>query len=215
MRSTLLALSLAALTIVAVATRATAQDTKTARGTVSAMSGTSLTVTVAGTAMNFMVDDKTVVEARGAGTAANKASAAGKAGPKLGEVVKTGQSVEVSYREMGSAMHATKVRTISASAAAPPSMAKDATGKVTAVSATSLTISGSGGGGSSFTQTYVISDKTKVVGKGASTATEKTGGKAVATDLVHTGDTVHVSFSDMNGALQAGTVTVTMKAAAK
>ena len=136
MRSTLLALSLAALTIVAVATRATAQDTKTARGTVSAMSGTSLTVTVAGTAMNFMVDDKTVVEARGAGTAANKASAAGKAGPKLGEVVKTGQSVEVSYREMGSAMHATKVRAISASAAAPPSMAKDATGKVTAVSAT-------------------------------------------------------------------------------
>ena len=95
MRSTLLALSLAALTIVAVATRATAQDTKTARGTVSAMSGTSLTVTVAGTAMNFMVDDKTVVEARGAGTAANKASAAGKAGPKLGEVVKDAHAAKI------------------------------------------------------------------------------------------------------------------------
>src|SRR5437868_15185816 len=101
MRSTFLALSLAALTLVAGTTRAAAQDTKTARGTVSAMSGTSLTVTVAGTAMNFMVDDKTVVEARGAGTAANKAAAAGKPGPKLADVVKTGQSVEVSYREMG------------------------------------------------------------------------------------------------------------------
>jgi hypothetical protein len=32
---------------------------------------------------------------------------------------------------------------------------------------------------------------------------------------VHTGDTVHVEFSDMNGTLQANAVTVTMKAAGK
>ena len=94
-------------------------------------------------------------------------------------------------------------------------MAKSATGKVTSVSADSLTINGSAGSGANFTQTFVIGSKTKVVGKGAGTAAAKGGGKAVATDLVHTGDTVHVSFNDLNGALQAATVTVTMKAPVK
>jgi hypothetical protein len=132
----------------------------------------------------------------------------------LSDVLKTGQSVEVTYRDMGGAMHATMIRTIPASEATP-SMAKISTGKVTAISATSLTINGSSGGGSNFTQTLAIGSKTKVVGKGVGTATASSGGKAAATDLVHVGDTVHVSFSEMNGKLQADTVTVTTPAAPK
>jgi flagellar hook-associated protein 2 len=215
MRRTLLAIPLIALTLVAaVSTRAAAQD-KTARGTVSAMSANKLTVSVAGTSMDFTVDDKTVVEARGGATAARKAQAANQAGAKLGDVIKTGQSVEVTYKEMGGALHASMVRSITASAAAPAAPSTSSTGKVTAVSATSITINGSGGGGSNFTQTFVISGTTKVVGKGAGTASEKAGGKVAATDLVKTGDTVHVEFKDMNGTLQANTITVTAKAAAK
>ena len=215
MRQTLLTLSLAVLTFVApLTTRAAAQDAKKTRGTVTAMTGTTVTVQVAASTMTFAVDEKTVVEARGAGTAAKQAAATKQAGPSLAQVIKVGQTVEVSYQEAGGTMHATTIRAVPASAV-NPSMAKSATGKVTSVSATSLSISGSSGGGASFAQTFVISAKTKVVGKGAGTAAASTGGKAAATDLVHAGDTVHVSFSDMNGTLQAATVTVTMKAAAK
>jgi hypothetical protein len=215
MRRTLLALSAAVLTIVTLFTTDTrAQETKKTRGTVTAMTASTVTVQVAGTAMNFAVDNKTVVEARGAGTASKKAMADNKAGPSLSEVIKVGQAVEVSYHDAGGTMHAAGIRAIAASELTP-SMAKSSTGKVSSVSADSLTISGSGGGGASFTQTFVIGPKTKVVGKGAGTAAANSGGKAVATDLVHTGDTVHVSFSDAGGTLQATTVTVTMKAAAK
>jgi hypothetical protein len=68
MTRTLRALPLAALTLLACTIPAAAQDTKTTRGTVTAMTGTQVTVQVAGAAMNFAYDDKTVVEARGAGT---------------------------------------------------------------------------------------------------------------------------------------------------
>jgi hypothetical protein len=209
-----LALPLTVLALLVGTTPAAAQDTKTTRGTVTAMTGTQVTVQVAGTAMNFAYDAKTVVEARGAGTASKQAAAASKAGPVLSEVLKTGQSVEVTYRETGGAMHATIIRAISASGATP-SMAKSSTGKVTAVSATSLTINGSSGGGASFTQTFAIGATTKVVGKGVGTAAASSGGRTVATDLVHTGDSVHVSFRDMDGKLLADTVTVTSAAAPK
>jgi hypothetical protein len=215
MRRTLLALSVAVLTIVTLfTTGARAQETKKARGTVTAMSAATMTVQVAGTAMNFAVDSKTVVEARGAGTASKKAAADNKPGPSLSEVIKVGQAVEVSYHDAGGTMHAAGIRAIAASELTP-STAKSSTGKVSSVSANSLTISGSGGSGATFTQTFVIGPNTKVVEKGAGTMAAKTGGKAVATDLVHTGDTVHVAFSDANGTLQATTVTVTTKAVAK
>jgi len=214
MKRTLLTLSLAVLTFAAFTPRVAAQETKKARGTVTAMTGTSLTVQVAGTAMDFGVDGKTVVEARGAGTAAKKAAADRKAGPSLAEVIKVGQPVEVAYSDAGGKMHATSIRAVASADAPTPSAAKSATGKVASVSASALTINGSGGGGATFTQTFVLSSKTKVIGKGAGTMAASSGGKVAATDLVHAGDTVHVEFSDVNGALQASAVTVTMKAAA-
>lgn len=214
MKRTLLTLSLAVLTVAALTPRAAAQDTKHARGKVTAMTGTSVTVQVAGTAMDFAVDDKTVVQARGAGTAAKKAAAEQKAGPTLAEVVKVGQAVEVAYKEVGGKMHASSIRAV-ATADAAPAAAKSSTGKVASVSASSLTINGSGGGGATFTQTFAIGPKTKVIGKGAGTMAANSGGKVAATNLVHTGDTVHVEFSDVNGTLQANAVTVTMKAATK
>ena len=215
MRQTLLALPLVALTLVGAFTaKATAQETKKTRGTVTAMTESTVTVQVADTSMTFTVDDKTHVMARGAGTASAQAAAAGKSGPKLADVIKTGQAVEVSYQGTGGAMRATTIQAVAASAVAPP-MNKSSNGKVTTVSAVSLTISGSSGAGATFTQTFVIDPKTKVTGRGVGTAAAKAGGRVPATDLVHTGDTVRVAFRDVNGTLHASSVSVSVKAAAK
>jgi Domain of unknown function (DUF5666) len=212
MRRTGLAFSVALFGLVAaLTTRTAAQSSKTTRGTVTAMTGTTVTVQVAGTPMTFTVDDKTVAQAPGAGTASARAATAGK-GLNLADVIKTGQNVEVTYRETGGAMHATTIRAVSASAVTP-SVAKSSNGKVTSVSADALTINGSSGGGSTFTQTFVIDSNTKVVGKGAGTAAAKQGGRIPASDVIHVGDSVHVSFTAKGDTLHASAVTVTNPAA--
>ncbi len=214
MRRLLLAVPLAALSVVGwPTTHALAQDTKTARGTLTAMGVDTVTVKVGTTDMKFSVDDKTTVEAPGAGGKARRATAAGKAGPKLAEVLTVGQAVEVSYHTVGGTLHAATIKRVSsASNASAPG--KTSTGKVTAVSATSLTITGStSGGAGTFTQTFTIDPKTIVTGRGAGTAARAKGGKTVATDLIGMGDTVSVSFREEGAALHASNVRVTTKAA--
>src|SRR6266545_1189213 len=213
MRRTLLALPVVIFTLAGIcfANSAAAQESKKARGTVTAMNATMVTVKVAGADMNFAVDDKTKVEAPGAGTATRRAAAAGKAGVKLDDVVKTGDAVEVSYHDVGGKMQASLIRKVS-SPGSGPADDKTSDGKVTAVSGNSLTISGSSGGGATFTQTFVIDANTRVIGRGAGTAAAKQGGKVPATALIASGDTVHVSFRDMNGTLHAKNVRVMAKA---
>jgi hypothetical protein len=81
------------------AARLAAQEGKTARGTVTALAADSLTLKVGDHEMKFGVDSKTTVEAAGAGTKSRAAQAAGASGPKLTDVVKVGQPVQVSYTE--------------------------------------------------------------------------------------------------------------------
>lgn len=185
---------------------------KTARGAVTALAADSVTVRVANVEMTFTVDGKTTVTAVGAGTKASAAQKAGMAGPKLGDVIKVGQAVSVSYHDMGGTLHAASIKAVP-SPGANPAAAKSSVGTVQSVSATSMTISGSSGGGAKFTQTFAIDGDTKVVGKGAGTATK--GGKVIITDLVANGDRVSVSFHDMGGTLHASAVRVTMKSATK
>ena len=213
MRRLLLAVPLAALSVVGwPTTHALAQDTKTSRGTLTAMAADSVTVKVGMTDMRFSVDEKTSVEASGAGTRTRQAAAAGKAGPKLGELLKVGDAVEVSYHDVAGSLHAARIRKVSTpgSAGVP---GKTSAGKVTAVSATSLTIAGSAGGGAAFTQTFAIDPKTNVTGRGAGTAAAKAGGTVVATDLIGMGDTVSVSYREEGAMLHASNVRVTAKAA--
>ncbi len=186
-----------------------AQATKTARGSVTAMAADSITVKVGMTDMKFMVDDKTTVEAPGAGTKSRAAAAKGAAGPKLSEVVKSGDAIEVRYHDMSGTLHAASVKKVSSpgSGGVPP---KRAAGTVSAISAASVTINGSSAG-ATFTQTYVIDSATKVVAKGAS----KAGSKPSATDLIASGDKVNVSFKEEGGSLHATNITVTAKAAKK
>jgi hypothetical protein len=208
-------LALATLAVIGWLTPAQAQDTKSARGTVTALVADSVTVKTSTGEMTFGVDDKTVVEAPGAGTKARAAAASGKSGPKLADVIKTGQSVEVRYRDMGGKLHASLIRGISAAAAAPAKPGdKSSNGTVKSVTATSMTITGSSGGGATFTQTFTIDADTKVIGKGVGTAVASKGGKDTITDLVKSGDRVSVSYAEKGGTLHASEVRITTGAAA-
>jgi hypothetical protein len=81
-------------------------------------------------------------------------------------------------------------------------------GIVEAISAASVTISGSSGGGASFKQTFTIDSETRVVGRGVGTAAAARGGKPVITDLIKTGDHVTVSYSKTDKTLHAREIRV-------
>jgi uncharacterized protein DUF5666 len=219
MKPTLIALALGALAVVGWPTnQLLAQETKMARGTVTALGADSVTVKVGEQEMKFSVDAKTNVEAVGAGTRTRQAQAAGQAGPKLSEVVKVGQPVAVSYHEQGGSLHASRIRAIAsvpsgagAAATTGAAGAKTANGTVKTITPTSMTITGSSGSGATFTQTFTIDSSTKVIGKGAGTAAAAAGGKTAVTELVGNGDHVSVTYHAAGNALHAAEIRVTMK----
>jgi hypothetical protein len=213
MRRTALALSIAAgLVVVLLAVPAAAQDTRTARGTVTALAANSLTIKAASQDLTFTVDAKTVVVVRGGSTATKKAEVAGEAGPRLGALVKVGDPVEVSFSGTGGAMRASMVRRVMSVGAGGISAAtEDSEGTVEAVTATALTIQGSLSGGS-FTQSFVIDGSTKVIGIGAGTAAAAKGGKMVITDYLGKGDRVSVNYDLQGDRLHAVEVRVRTKA---
>jgi hypothetical protein len=192
---------------------ALAQATKTARGTVTALAADSVTVKVADQDMKFVVDGKTTVEATGAGTKSKQAQQTGMSGPKLTDVVKVGQPVQVTYHDTNGTLHAARIRAVS-SVGGGPETAKSSNGIVQSVSPTSMTINGSSGAGARFTQIFVIDPQTKVIGKGAGTAAAAQGGKLVVTDIVASGDRVNVSFHPVGDALHASEIRVVTKAGA-
>jgi len=212
MRRTLVTLSLAAISLVGWTTaQAFAQPAKTARGTVTATAADSVTVRAGTQEMRFTVDAKTIVTASGAGTAARAAEAAGKAGAKLGDVIKVGDNVEVSYHEMGGTMHAASIRKVASAGAGGGGTTEKAmigTGTVDSVTATSLMISGTSGA----KMTFSIDGETKVVGRGVGTAAAAKGGKTTITDLVASGDRVSVSYHKMGDTMHAAEVRITAKA---
>jgi hypothetical protein len=195
---------------------AIAQDTKWVRGTVSALAADSVTVKVRGKESKFSVDNRTTVVARGAGTRARAAEAEGKAGPKLSEVVKVGDGVEVRYHDMGGTLHATEIRAVSGvgegSTSEDTPRSTTASGRVSAVTSDSLTVKS---GDKEWT--FKVDKQTTVVGRGAGTvAREKAsaGTGPAITDVVSVNDDVSVSYHDMGGGvLHAGEVRVTRKAA--
>ena len=191
---------------------AAAQETKSARGTVTAVGGDSITVKAAERELKFSVDPKTVLTASGAGTAERRADASGKPGPRLADFVKTGDAVEVSYQETGSTMRASNIRRV-ASAGGASMGGESANGRVDSISGSTLVISGSAGSGGSFKQSYAVDATTKVVAMGASTAAA--GGKVALTDFVAVGDQVTVSYRKAGSGLHADEVRVRAKAPKK
>ncbi len=77
-----------------------------------------------------------------------------------------------------------------------------ASGTVKSVSGTSLVVTG---GGKDWT--FTMDSSTKFVGKGLSTKSK--GAPMAATDAVHAGDKVTVSYHDMGGTMHAANVRIT------
>lgn len=192
-----------------------AQEAKSARGTVTAVGGDSITVKVAEKELKFALDAKTVLTASGAGTAERKAEAAGKPGTRAADFVKAGDAVEVSYHETGGTMHASRIRRVTSAGSGGGSMSGEASetanGKVDSVSGSTIAISGSTGGGGSFKQSYEVDGTTRVIAVGASTAATGKGGKVVLSDFVGVGDQVTVKYRKAGAGLHAEEVRVLAK----
>jgi len=212
MKSTLFAITLTALSFLYWPAAANAQQSKVAKGTITAIAGNSVTVEVAGTPMTFSADKKTHIETRGAGTKAKEAKASGQPGPTMSDVLRVGQAVSVTYEDMDGKAHASLIRGIaSVGSSANPDSGMRSTGTVKTIAGDSITIEGSVGGGGSFTQTFVVSPTTKVIGKGVGTAAASTGGRAPFTTLIATGDKVSVSYRKAGNALEASDVRLMAK----
>jgi hypothetical protein len=200
------------------------QDTKSARGTVSAVGSDSVTVKVKDQDMKFLVDSKTEVIARGGATKTREAKAQGKSGAPVTSLIKDGQSVEVRYHEAG--MHAASIRVIAAgpakadsaapakpakaAAAADGKVSKTVSGTVTALTGASLTVKTSAG-----ESTFVIDSKTDIIGTGLGTksrAAAAAGKKQVLADVIGVGDAVTVHYHETAGSKSAQSVRLTRKA---
>src|SRR5688572_5435732 len=194
--------------------QAEAQETKSARGTVTAISGDSITVKAAERELKFTVDSKTQLTASGAGTADRKAEAAGKPGVRVTDFVKTGDAVEVTYQETGSTMRASSIRRVSSAGGGSMSgeRTETANGTVDSISGSTLVISGSAAGGASFKQSFAVDATTQVIAVGASTAAAAKGGKVTLADFVGIGDQVTVSYRKAGSGLHADEVRVRTKA---
>jgi hypothetical protein len=158
------------------------------RGKVAAVGADSVTVAYKGKEMKFLVTSETDVQGRGLGTAQRRAG-----GVKLAEAIKVGDGVEVHYAESGGTMRATDIRTgLTTGDATSEDTGDSASGQITAVTASSLTIkSGSGA------QTFSIDPKTRVLARGAGAATKEAkagGGGPAITDLVKVGEEVVVTY---------------------
>jgi hypothetical protein len=200
------------------------QDTKSVRGTVSAVGPDSVTVKVKDQDMKFVVDGKTEVIARGGSTKTREAKAQGKSGPPVGSLLKAGQTVQVRYHEAG--MHADSVRVVAAGPAKPDSApakpakaasmadekptSKTVSGTVSAMTGASLTVKTSAG-----ESTFVIDGKTDIIGTGLGTksrAAAAAGKKQVLADVIGVGDAVTVHYHEMAGSKNASSVRLTKKA---
>jgi hypothetical protein len=206
MRWHVLAVPVMVAALVGLLPRSVDAQTRTARGTVTDLQGNTLTVKVGDQSMAFQVDSRTIVTAEGAGTASRAAAAAGRSGPKLSDLIKAGDAVEVMYHDANGARQANKIRRTRT----PGSRTNEATaveqsnGTVESVTGSAITITGGGPG----RQTFVVDRDTKVIARGAGTASRSREGGVTVPDLVSVGDRVSVSYHRAGNALHAAEIRV-------
>jgi hypothetical protein len=206
---------LAGALALAVAASPVLAQSKTVRGTVTAVAGDSVTVKTLDKDMTFKVDAKTDVIAKGGSTATRAAQAAGASGPKLGDIIKVGEGIEVTYTEEAGVMHAKQIRgdvsvpsaAKPAAAAAPSGAKQKATGKVTAVAGDSVTVNS---GGKDWI--FKVDAKTDVIARGGSTAPRAAQAAGAPGpklgDIIKVGEEVEVEFHDMAGVNHATAIRV-------
>ena len=103
-------IGIAAVIFAVVTAAPVAAQEKWVRGTVTAVTGNSITVKAKGKDYTIGIDKVTDVVAPGAGTATRAAQKAGEGGINVAEVIKVGSGAEVRYKEAGGTMTATSIR---------------------------------------------------------------------------------------------------------
>lgn len=98
-----------AASIRAIASVPSGPKAQTMSGVISSITGNSLTIKASSGEVTFSVDEKTTVSGEGVGTAGKKLMSEGKK-PNLGEFLKEGDSVSVTYHDVAGAKHASVIR---------------------------------------------------------------------------------------------------------
>ena len=180
-------------------------QTREARGTVTAVTDTSLTVKAGAQELTFFVDGRTHLEARAAAKQI-QAAQPGSPKPRVSDFFEPGSVVLVRYNEENGRNHAVDVERASRPGAGGGSVSepsKIAEGKVKSVTQSQLTVTGDG---RDFT--FAINRDTEVLARGASKTTKAAGGSTPITSFVHDGDAVSVTYRETGGAMTAAEVRV-------
>jgi hypothetical protein len=200
-RLMILSVAAAVVGLVASATPVSAQ-TKEARGNVTAVTDSTITVKTGAQEMTFYIDKDTHLEVRRAAKDV-QAAQPGNPKPRVNAFFEVGNPVLVRYLEEKGKNHALNIERIGSGGGDPANASKIAEGKVTSVSASNMTIAS---GGKNLT--FAITGDTDVLVRGATKATKAAGGNTQLTTFVHQGDEVSVSYKDAAGAMTASEIRV-------
>jgi Domain of unknown function (DUF5666) len=201
-RLVILGVTIAAVGFVASVRPVNAQ-TREARGNVTALTDSTLTLKAGAQSLTFYIDSETRLEVRRAAKEVQQAQPGG-AHARVNDFFEVGQPVLVRYREEGGKNHALDIERVgSPGSGAPKESSKIAEGKVTSVTASLLTLA-TGGRDISF----AITGDTDVLVKGATKATKAAGGTTTLATFVHPGDMVSVTYKETGGAMTASEIRV-------
>jgi hypothetical protein len=195
----LLILGAAVVGMVVSAAPAGAQ-TKEARGAVAAVTDKTMTVKTGAGEMTFYIDGETHLEVRSSARDV-QAAQPGRPSARVNDFFEVGNPVMVRYREQNGRNHALIIERVGSPGGAKESSL--AAGKVTAVSASHMTISSDG-----RNLTFAITGDTDVLARGASKATKAAGKGTPLTTFVHSGDEVSVTYQTTAGEMTASEIRV-------
>ena len=187
----------------AASVRPVSAQTREARGNVTAVTDSTMTIKAGAQSLTFYIDSETRLEVRRAAKEVQQAQPGG-AHPRVNDFFAAGQPVLVRYREEGGKNHALDIERVgSPGSGAGKESAKIAEGKVTSVTASQMTLA-TGGREMSF----AITGDTDVLVKGATNAAKASGGNPTLATFVHPGDMVSVTYKEAGGALTASEIRV-------
>jgi hypothetical protein len=187
------------LGVLAIARPADAQ-TREARGTITAVTDTTLSIKSGAEELTFYVDGETHLEVRAAERNLQREQP-GRPSPRVNSFFEPGQAVLVRYRVEKGRNHALDIGRVGSAGGGEAQ--KISEGKVKFVSPTQLTIDDNG-----RDLSFAISSDTHVLLKGATKATEAAGGNRSITTYVHAGDTVSVSYFERDAKMMASEIRV-------
>ena len=205
-RIAILGVAAAIVGVLATAQPVDAQS-REARGTVTAVTDSTLTIKAGAQEMTFFIDSRTHLEVPRVERDLQKAQP-GSPSPRVSSFFESGQAVLVRYEEEKGRNHALDVSRVGSAGAGGGSVsnpAKISAGKVKLVTASQLVIEDGG-----RELSFGITGDTNVLAKGASKATKAAGGSTPITTFVHTGDTVSVSYHEAGAKMTASEVRVTV-----